>query len=396
VPSTFNDQNNPQYYLAVYNSDLTYHSSMLLDMSGNFFNSRVRFAYDENTNQYYIAGMTSLGVTGSTYPFSFDGDPIENRSFILAFDDNNGSENWRREIYSIPVSPGVPKSNCIFALMVDNNSDVYVAGSFNHHNDPNVKIYDPTDSSVPPYFFTVGITSTIPMIIQFDNSDGNVQWVKSITGFNPTAGTPGPLYAYDIAVNNNEIGLGTQGSNLFWGNIEVPRPASHQPDPLLVRFDKQSGNVIDVHDVQGSISENQRMTAVAADNDGNYITGGSFDANLFMNNTLGITPLFSTGEADFFVAKLANSACGSGNMGTEEFNKLSFNVYPNPTTGIVNVQTTDTLLGYTIYDMSGKQIKQSLFAGNNQINLENASNGVYFIIITTVEGNSGTVKVVKR
>jgi hypothetical protein len=46
--------------------------------------------------------------------------------------------------------------------------------------------------------------------------------------------------------------------------------------------------------------------------------------------------------------------------------------------------------------MSGKQIKQSLFAGNNQINLENASNGVYFIIITTVEGNSGTVKVVKR
>jgi hypothetical protein len=138
------------------------------------------------------------------------------------------------------------------------------------------------------------------------------------------------------------------------------------------------------------------MTAVAADNDGNDITGGSFDANLFMNNTLGITPLFSTGEADFFVAKLANSACGSGNMGTEEFNKLSFNVYPNPTTGIVNVQTTDTLLGYTIYDMSGKQIKQSLFAGNNQINLENASNGVYFIIITTVEGNSGTVKVVKR
>src|SRR5690606_39215990 len=104
VPSSFNDQNNPQYYLAVYNSDLTYHSSMLLDMSGNFFNSRVRFAYDENTNQYYIAGMTSLGVTGSTYPFSFDGDPIENRSFIVAIDDSDGSEKWRREIYSTPLA----------------------------------------------------------------------------------------------------------------------------------------------------------------------------------------------------------------------------------------------------------------------------------------------------
>src|SRR5690606_16137184 len=136
-------------------------------------------------------------------------------------------------------------------------------------------------------------------------------------------------------------------------------------------------------------------TAVAADNDGNYITAGTFNANLFMNNTLGINPLMGTGEADFFVAKLANSECGSG-LSTENFNALSFNVYPNPTTDIINVETTEQLSAYTIYDATGRLVRQSMFDGSNQVNLENASNGVYFIRIVTVEGNAGTVKVVKR
>src|SRR5690606_320700 len=170
---------------------------------------------------------------------------------------------------------------------------------------------------------------------------------------------------------------------------------NYQPDPTLIRFDKQSGNVIDVHDIEGEPLSTKRMTAVAADNDGKYITAGTFNANLFMNNTLGINSLMGTGEPDFFVAKLANSECCSG-LSTDNFNSLSYNVYPNPTTGIINVETTEPLSTNRIYDATGRLIRQSMFDASNQINLENASNGVYFIIITTVEGNAGTVKVVKR
>src|SRR5690606_27274803 len=144
-------------------------------------------------------------------------------------------------VYSTPLVSGDQPANCIFALTVDNDSNVYVAGSFHQtHDAPNVKIYDPTDSSVSPYFYTPGAESTVPMIIQF-NDEGDVQWVQSIASCNQTAGTPGPIYAHGgIAINGNEVALGTQGSNLFWGSIEISRPFSHQPDPLLVRFDKQS------------------------------------------------------------------------------------------------------------------------------------------------------------
>src|SRR5690606_19514801 len=350
-----------------------------------------RFVYDESNNTYYITGERRGSPLMS---LTYDGQSIVNRSFIIAFKGNDGSKKWIREINSMRPS-GYLNANLILSLSLDNNSNVYVGGSFHHHNLPNIEIYDPADTSVTPYFFTPAVTSTIPMIIKFD-SNGDVQWVESITGFNQTAGTPGPIYAHGgIVINGNEVALGTQGSNLFWGNIEVPRPFSHQPDPLLVRFDKQTGNVIDVHDIEGSASENERMTALAVDNDGNYIAGGSFVANLFMNNTLGINPLMGTGEADFFVAKLANSECGSG-LSTENFNSLSFNVYPNPTTGIINVETTEQLSAYTIYDATGSLVRQSMIDSSNQINLENTSNGVYFIRIVTVEGNAGTVKVVKR
>src|SRR5690554_5547018 len=389
-PSTAS--HNYQYHLAKYNTNLDYVNSIALPISlsnGNGLPRPVRFTYDETTSTYYMAGEK-----GDAILMSYDGQAIVNRSYIIAIDGNDGSKKWVREINSTTPS-GYLNANLILSLTLDNNSNVYVGGSFHSHNLPNVEIYDPADTSVAPYFFTPVVTSTIPMIIKFD-SDGDVQWVESITGFNQTAGTPGPIYAHGgIAINNNEVALGTQGSNLFWGNIEVPRPPSYKPDPLLVRFDRQSGNVIDVHDLEGSASENERMTALAVDNDGNYIAGGSFVANLFMNNTLGINPLMGTGEADFFVAKLANSECGSG-LSTENFNSLSFNVYPNPTTGIINVETTEQLSAYTIYDATGRLVRQSMFDSSNQINLENTSNGVYFIRIVTVEGNAGTVKVVKR
>src|SRR5690554_7683452 len=71
------------------------------------------------------------------------------------------------------------------------------------------------------------------------------------------------------------------------------------------------------------------------------------------------------------------------------------NVYPNPTSNIVNIDTDEQLSNYIIYDVSGRQIQSHLFTGSNQINLQNVTTGVYFIKVITVQGNSGTVKVVK-
>lgn len=382
---------NYQYHLVKYDTDFNYINSMVLpitlDNGSGIPNSTTRFAYDRNNNTYYLAGEKNDALL-----MAYGGDYIVNRAYIIAIDGNDGSKKWIREIYSTSTSNSLT-ANSIRALTVDNNSNVYVGGSFHQRVSPSIKIYDPADTSVSPYFFTAGVSTTIPMIIQF-NSAGYVQWAQATAHIQHIA--PGPRYGKGIAINNIEVALGAQAGADTWGNIQINLPVNnYQPDPTLIRFDKQSGTVLEVHGIEGDAASTKRMTAVAADNDGNYIAGGSFETNLFMNNNLGINPLTSTGEADFFVAKLANSECGSG-LSTDDFNSLSFNVYPNPTTGIINVETTEQLSAYTIYDATGRMVRERMFDSSNQINLENTSNGVYFIRIVTVEGNAGTVKVVKR
>ena len=386
VPSTVNTQ----YHLVKYDTNLDYISSMVLPVADGtaFPTGTSRFAYDESNNTYYITGERR---GAPLMPLTYDGQTIVNRSFIIAFDGNDGSKKWIREINSITPS-GHLNANLILSLTLDNNSNVYAGGSFHHHNLPNIEIYDPADTSVTPYVFTLAVTSTIPMIIKFD-SDGNVQWAQATAHIQHIA--PGPRYGQGIAVKNNEVALGAQVGADTWGNIQVNLPVNnYQPDPTLIRFDKQSGTVLDVHGIEGEAMGSKRMTAVAADNDGNYITAGTFNVEIFKNNNL-VGPLYTTGESDFFIAKLANSECGSG-LSTDDFNALSFNVYPNPTTGIINVETTEQLAAYTIYDATGRMVRERMFDNSNQINLENTNNGVYFIRIVTVEGNAGTVKVVKK
>src|SRR5690606_7752716 len=113
------------------------------------------------------------------------------------------------------------------------------------------------------------------------------------------------------------------------------------------------------------------------------------------NNKLGITPLVSTGYYDFFVAKLAASVCGT-TVSNEEFNNITVNVYPNPTTDIVNIETEENLFNYVVYDINGREIQNGMFGNNNQVNLQNVNSGVYFIKVTTTQGSTATVKVIKK
>ena len=386
-----------QYFLAKYDTDLNYVSSISLpiDDGTGFSNYPIRFVYDINLDVYYISGIRD--DNSSLIPLTYDSKTVQNRSFIIAFNGTDGSLEWLRELYSNNLNANTLATNRIKSLRVDENSDVYVGGEiYTAENETNIKIYDPSDTSVQPYLFAPGADWTIPMIIKFDSS-GTVQWVQATEAYNANALTPGPRRGGGIAIRGGEVVLATQGANEFWGNIEIQRPVSHQPDPLLVRFDKQTGNVIALHDIQGSLPDNQNMVVVAADNDGNYITGGTFNGGLFTNNNSNVAPISSVGEEDFFVAKLAASMCGTP-VSTEEFNTIAINVFPNPTTDIVYFETDEKLTTYSVFNQNAQQVKvhTQINETNYQMSLDGLASGTYFILLKTESGKSTTVKVVKE
>src|SRR5690606_36714765 len=137
---------------------------------------------------------------------------------------------------------------------------------------------------------------------------------------------------------------------------------------------QQNGNVLAMHDIEGSASKDHILTTVAVDNDGNYVVGGGYQGSLFTGggtvNTLG-----SIGYYDFFVAKLAASVCGT-TVSNEEFNNITVNVYPNPTHDIVNLETVENLFNYVVYDVYGRELQNGMFVNNNQVNQQNVNSGI--------------------
>jgi len=391
VPNTVTDY---LYFLAKYDSDLNYVSSMQLPVTNGGFPGQgtvgaVKFAYDENLNQYYISGYRHVG---GLVPLSYDGSAVENLSFLFAIDGTDGGLLWHRELYAKPVNNQLAFA-WMTSLQVDTNSDVYFGGKFSQTIYPPepVKIYNPNDSINTTYSFIPPVTTNVPIVIKF-NSSGTVQWVKTPTAFAPGKQTNHTAIQKGLALKSGEVAFGSSEGNFQWDSFTLNYPYGQGTAPTLLRFDKQTGTTIGMHSIDDPGS-NKTMTALAVDRDGNYVTGGHFMDALF-SNTPGIAPLNSAGESDFFVAKLGAYACGTNS--TEKFNNIKVNVYPNPTNDIINIETDETLLNYVVYDMNGREIQNGIFGSSNQLNLQNATNGVYFVKVTTIHNNVATVRVIKK
>jgi hypothetical protein len=86
---------------------------------------------------------------------------------------------------------------------------------------------------------------------------------------------------------------------------------------------------------------------------------------------------------------------------TADVIELSSNlkVYPNPANDLLNVNISNANFknsSITIYNVSGQQLMNSTMSGANaQLNIEDLSNGVYFVTVVNENGFLKTVKFVK-
>ncbi len=391
VPSTFT--NAYQYYAVKYDTGGNYLNSLLLPVTGHFAEPSFTFRYDEPRNRYLIGGFRSRVNANEDIPLTYAGTAFTENAYILAINATNGNELWRREM----ACSSNLQDNRIYDLVVDEaNGDVYIGGKLYRDGGAVVSIKDPKSTTSTPYTFTFSLPGgNMPFIAKL-NSNGATQWARTPTGYNWSGAQTGSYWGFGMALRNNanEVAFATMGGNTIWDGFSINRPQGHQSDPLLMRFNKQTGAVIGMHDIQGSTGNNHMLTAVAVDNDGNYVVGGCYQGNLFTGGgSVGL--LGAIGKYDFFVAKLGASTCGTS-VSTKEFNTLNVNVYPNPTTDIVNIETPETLQNYEVYNVLGQQIQKGAFNGSNQINLHGATAGTYFIKVTTTQGSTATVKVVKK
>lgn len=83
-------------------------------------------------------------------------------------------------------------------------------------------------------------------------------------------------------------------------------------------------------------------------------------------------------------------------MGTQEINKLDIAVYPTLVEEVVTVETSEPL-NMEIYDLNGALVKnEKVNKGKNQLNLAGLSSQLYLVQFENEQGETQTIKLIKR
>ncbi len=80
----------------------------------------------------------------------------------------------------------------------------------------------------------------------------------------------------------------------------------------------------------------------------------------------------------------------------EQVKLITTEFYPNPTSGIVNISSTQAIADIDVYDVTGKLVsnQQNIKQANTSLDLSTLNNGIYFIHSQTINGEVSISKVV--
>lgn len=376
-----------QFFIVKFDTEGEVLNMTEIPMEGAFLEPHTDFRYDENLNRYYLAGFRNYG-SGAYLNLTYDGTAFENQAYILAIDGTDGAEIWRKEI----TSESVFDDYRIYDLEIDSESNVYIAGKY--FKDSDNPVY------MDGYEFPDIYTGNVEYIMRL-NTEGEVDWMKIPDAYTVSNFT-GSHFAYDMVINEDEIGVAMQVSNEVWGDFSFNRPTNHMADPAIMRMDKATGNPLGVYDIWGPGGYLDCFTAIAVDNDGNYIGGGYFRHSLFTDDETDIPTLNKVGGqidyTDFFIAKLASVACGEGGTANVDTPvKQGFVLYPNPADNLVTYEGRELAESYELLNMLGQCVQRGrLHTATGEIPLQEIHPGTYILRLRTVSGKTFTEKIIKK
>lgn len=377
VPETFT--NTAKFFIVTVSPEGEYLDILDLPMEGIIEQSQVQFNYDEILGRYYISGHRTYPGNSTLIPLSYGGTAFEKCSFILAIDEE-GNEIWRLE-ENMSLNANTTR---IFDFALDEDSSFYISGIYNN-NGGAVTTF--SNYTLPP---TPGMVAFVLKM----SHDGLVTW-----GSAPDTETS-LNFPYDIAINGDEIAVATEMFQGTWDEVSINRGQNYLTDPVILRINKETGVAFALHDVMGNFGNKDSFTAIATDNDGNYIAGGYQRNQLFTAEDDGIETLTKVGGitsyTDFFIAKLAAVPCGT-NAGIEGHSLNNIKVYPNPTNGFIYLQTDEIVNNFEVMNLLGQVVKSGdVKKSQNSIQLEELKSGTYLLKLYTADGKVISQKIIKE
>lgn len=262
---------------------------------------------------------------------------------------------------------------------------------------------------------------TYTVTLEVTNTTGTTTVTSNVTVFDMDAMNPTYDNGGDIEGN-----IGTNGGAMYWG-MKVPAgviPAGKYMQSVELYVGSSYSGYYTLNLYQGGdnapqtriYSRQQRLTGsdayqtvnvsgnVAVDNDKNlwitfYTNGVTYPAFYIPNTAADADWLSTNGSAWDHASDYGFDAtwlikghlADSPNAGINEATNVTLNMYPNPTTGILNIDA-EGVKEVSVIDVDGKVV---MTENASVIDMTNLNNGVYFVRVISNEGMS-IQKVVKK
>lgn len=142
----------------------------------------------------------------------------------------------------------------------------------------------------------------------------------------------------------------------------------------LLKFDNQ-GNIKYTKELYttpyiiGQVPSNLEITTLT---NGKIVLAGNTLGNNLLNEDIN-----NLNGDNYYIAVLEEEV-----LKTDEVNKISINIYPNPSSDFINIHTKEKFNNIEVYDATGRKVISEINS-NNQIDVRKLLNGVYYIRIMT-------------
>ncbi len=340
-------------------------------IGSQYGNEEVRAISLDAAGDVFTNGFFSTFI----YPVDFDPSagtytfmPIGINDVFVSKLDASGNFVWAKQIATTINSSRIDG----LAMVADASGNIFCTGKFNGNID-----FDPGPST-----FTITSTSSNSFIFKL-NFSGGFAWAKSFETIGSTGSSYGKAINIDATGNVYTTGAYADGVdfNPSASVYSITPQSAYWTDSYVHKLDA-SGNFMWAVGMGGT-SEDYGSN-VTIDSDNNIYTTGYFQmaVNDFDPGPLAyaLTPSLGSG----YIQKL-----GTGPVGIKENNKsnVNFNVYPNPTNGILNIKLLAEALEATfveITDVLGKvQLLETITETNTQLNVSDMAKGIYFVTLSS-------------
>lgn len=118
------------------------------------------------------------------------------------------------------------------------------------------------------------------------------------------------------------------------------------------------------------------------------------DSKLLLLSFLLMTGVFGFAQTTYNVTVKFTDSCQQ-QLGLSEHLTSDLIIYPNPSTGIINISYNEPIVSFQVFDLHGRILRFDSTT-SKQINLGELSEGLYTILVQTQNQSLTTKIIIKR